>query len=409
MMEPWPLPSDWRWVEWQDVARVASNLVDPADHQDLPHIAPNHIESGTGRLLPYRSVREDEVISSKHLFKPGQLLYSKIRPYLAKVVTVDFPGLCSADMYPVDTEMNHRYLKWWMLSPDFTRFAAGEQARTVLPKINKNALGRLPVPLPPQDIQLRIVDILEDHLSRLAAANSLLQRSLRRLMSLRLSLLSTLDTGEPQTLGGLAIDSGYGTSEKCITDGPGPAVVRIPNLVDGRIDLADEKRVASATTDVARYRLTPGDLLIVRTNGSVDLIGRSAVVQDGVEAAFASYLIRYQLRSDRVVPEWVQAMLGVPRVRAKIEALAASSAGQHNLSLGKLDSLELPVPSMDVQTAGLKQLADLDDRVRWLRSELSGAVSHAGQLRRSVLVAAFSGRLTDSAIDQTPDSEVMGA
>lgn len=165
MRDPWPLPTDWRWAEWKSVARVASNLVSPADYQSVPHIAPNHIESGTGKLLPYRTVAEDEVISAKHLFAPGQLLYSKIRPYLAKAVIVDFLGLCSADMYPIETELEPRYLKWWMLSPDFTRFAAGEQARTVLPKINKHALGQLPVPVPPLSEQHRIVNLLEGHLS----------------------------------------------------------------------------------------------------------------------------------------------------------------------------------------------------------------------------------------------------
>jgi len=115
--DPWALPLNWRWARFDEVARVASNLVDPADYPDSPHIAPNHIESGTGRLLPYASVREDGVTSPKHRFFPGQVLYSKIRPYLAKVVVADFDGLCSADMYPIESEMDSRFLKWWMPHP----------------------------------------------------------------------------------------------------------------------------------------------------------------------------------------------------------------------------------------------------------------------------------------------------
>lgn len=399
MREPWPLPSDWRWSEWKDVARVASNLVNPADFQDHPHIAPNHIESGTGRLLPYQTVRDDGVTSSKHLFKPGQLLYSKIRPYLAKAVVVDFDGLCSADMYPVDTELDHRYLKWWMLSPDFTRFAAGEQARTVLPKINKDALGRLPVPVPPLAEQHRIVDLLEDHLSRLDAADAYLDACKRRLDALQRAVLADIYAGPTQTLASLASASGYGTSVKCVEDGPGDAVVRIPNLVDGRIDLTDEKRVADAAVDVSSMKLRQGDLLIVRTNGSVDLIGRSAVVQHGIDAAFASYLIRYRLRPDVVRPEWVQAMLSAPQTRRRIESLAASSAGQYNLSLAKLDPLKLPVPSLDAQDAGLARLHDARDRIGRLRATALVADKRRAGLRRSLLAAAFSGRLTTDPSD----------
>lgn len=241
-----------------------------------------------------------------------------------------------------DPKFLMHYFRYLALDGQFVEHARG----VGIHHIGRARLASWLTPLPPPDEQRRIVDLLEDHLSRLDAAESLVATSLRRLMSLRRSLLAELHEGDSTTLGELAVDSGYGTSEKCVADGPGPAVVRIPNLVNGRIDLSDEKRIASARVDVERYRLTPGDLLIVRTNGSVDLIGRSAVVQGGVDAAFASYLIRYQLRLDRVIPEWAQAMLRSPQVRFKIEKLAASSAGQHNLSLGKLNPLELPVPSL---------------------------------------------------------------
>lgn len=89
MNEPWSLPEDWHWSDWKSVARVVSDLVDPQGYGAMPHIAPNHIESKTGRLLAYRTVAEDKVTSPKHLFKPGQILYSKIRPYLAKVAIAD--------------------------------------------------------------------------------------------------------------------------------------------------------------------------------------------------------------------------------------------------------------------------------------------------------------------------------
>ena len=104
------LPPTWQWASFSDVGTVASNLVDPAAYQELPHIAPNHIESNTGRLLPYATVAQDGVTSPKHLFHRGQLLYSKIRPYLAKVVEAPFSGLCSADMYPIETTLFPRFL-----------------------------------------------------------------------------------------------------------------------------------------------------------------------------------------------------------------------------------------------------------------------------------------------------------
>lgn len=297
------------------------------------------------------------------------------------------------------------YFRYLALDGQFVKYSRG----VGIHHIGRARLASWPTPLPSLPEQRRIVDLLEDHLSRLDAADSLVATCLRRLLAIRKSALAELHDGNPTPLGDLAVDCGYGTSEKCVPAGLGPAVVRIPNLIDGRIDMSDEKRIVSAGTDVARHQLRAGDLLIVRTNGSVDLIGRSAVVQDGVDAAFASYLIRYQLDHDRVAPEWVHAMLSTPQVRARVEALAASSAGQHNLSLGKLNPLELPIPTREVQLDGLARLAEIDTQIKRLRSALEAAHSRAAHLRRSLLAAAFSGRLTASAPDLSEVEETIGA
>lgn len=405
---PWTLPASWRWCRFEEVARVASNLVSPADFQNWPHIAPNHIESETGRLLPYHTIAQDGVTSPKHRFSAGQVLYSKIRPYLAKVVVTDFDGLCSADMYPIESDLDARFLKWWMLTREFTRRAAGEQARTVLPKINVRALSALPVPVPPLREQRRIVEILEDHLSRLDAAASSLEVASRRLRLLVASATEAVrseavEIGRDASLGSLAVASGYGTSAKCVANGSGPPVVRIPNLVGGSIDLSDEKRVQDGSLDLSGLMLDPGDLLFVRTNGSRDLIGRTGVVQAGVRAAFASYLIRYKLDVARLRPQWVHLMMQTPKSRRLLEGMAASSAGQYNLSLRKLDRVAVPVPTLDEQDRLLVRSRGIEEAAGRLRRDLTSAKARRTALRRSLLSAAFSGRLTG----RTEDDEVV--
>jgi type I restriction enzyme S subunit len=187
-----------RWPRrpFRDVASVEANLVDPAEYPDLPHIAPNHIEPHTGRLLPYRTIREDGVKSAKHHFRPGQIIYSKIRPYLAKAALVDFEGLSSADTYPVATDLEPRFLLRWMLSGEFTRLAAGQQGRSVLPKINREQLGRLPVPVPPLDVQRRIVDEIELKLSIIDSVAPEIDVAIRRSAALRRSILERAFSGK---------------------------------------------------------------------------------------------------------------------------------------------------------------------------------------------------------------------
>jgi len=307
-------------------------------------------------------------------------------------------------------QVDHRFLLHILMAPQSQRWIDMNSAGSTVLHLNVADVRRIPIPvLPPLDQQRRIVDLIEDHLSRLDAAESYLHNALKNLKALKASVLASLHAGEPLSLGALSVDSGYGTSEKCVPNGAGAAVVRIPNLVDGQIDLSDEKRVLNAEADVSAYMLAPGDVLIVRTNGSIDLIGRSAVVQPGIDAAFASYLIRYRVRDEVVRPRWVQIMLSTPQVRGRIESLAASSAGQHNLSLGKLDQLELPVPSTAVQDAGIQRIVGIELDVSRLAVSLAAARSRTARLRSSILDATFSGRLAALKSDSSLNEELIDA
>lgn len=157
----------WKKSRFDEVATIKSNLVNPLDFPDLPHIAPDNIEKKTGVLLEYHTVSEDGVTSGKHRFYPGQILYSKIRPYLSKVVVVDFDGLCSADMYPIKAEGNAKCLWYYMLSEEFLEQASSAGSRSVLPKINQKELSALTVVLPTlKDEQEEIVRILDDLLAK---------------------------------------------------------------------------------------------------------------------------------------------------------------------------------------------------------------------------------------------------
>lgn len=177
------------WVELGQVARIESRLVDPAEYQDSPHIAPNHIEGRTGRLLPFATVRQDGVTSGKYLFKSGDILYSKIRPYLAKAVVVDFEGVCSADMYPIATDLDPRFLHFWLISGRFTALAAGKQGRSVLPKINREALFGLPAPSASFDVQQKLVAEVDRSWSMLDALEDELSRSRARSVAMRQAML----------------------------------------------------------------------------------------------------------------------------------------------------------------------------------------------------------------------------
>ena len=409
---PWTLPASWSWQRFDQVARVASDLVDPAGYPDWPHIAPNHIESWTGRLLPYRTVEQDGVFSAKHRFVVGQILYSKIRPYLAKVVLADFAGLCSADIYPIDTKLEPRYLKWWMLTHEFTRQAAGEQARTVLPKINKRSLATLTVPVPPAEEQRQIVDILEDHLSRLDAADSALANSGRRLSRLRQATLncaiaaamSTEDTRKA-TLSELArVGSGATPLKSTAAYYAGGDIpwVTSGDLHEGLITRPSQFITAAALRETAVKLWPAGTLLVAmygegKTRGTVGELGFAATTNQACAAIDLTADSTY-LRG------WVRLFL-----EANYWHLRRQAAGgvQPNLSLGRIRSLVVPVPDPATIAALTATDRDLHESEVRLRAAADSARERSKTLRRSLLQAAFSGQLTGRSSDLERAEELI--
>lgn len=184
----------------------------------------------------------------------------------------------------------------------------------------------------------------------------------------------------------------YGTSQK---SGPvGVPVLRIPNVVDGAIDLAEVKFVAINPAEHERLRLVNGDLLFVRTNGNPDFVGRCSVYDsrvlsaagfDGAECVFASYLIRARLADSSVSPAYLQAYLSSQRGRQLLRERAKTSAGQFNLNIDGLGSLPVPAPPQSLQRRFIERL----DRVASIASQHGSAKFAASTLFGSLLARAF--------------------
>ena len=317
--------------------------------------------------------------------------------------------------------------------------------------LSSKTVSDIPVPLPPRREQDRIVAAIEEHLSRLDAAVAGLKRVQAQLPRYRAAVLKAAvegrlvppeselaraeqrqaDTSEDwlgqlglaNALAGQAAgppgwllvrlmslvrDSSYGTSGKCDYDGGGPPVLRIPNVADGRVDLSDLKRARRGWSGLHGSELAPGDLLVIRTNGSRNLIGRAALITTPFAAPhfFASYLIRLRLLGDHLLWRWVALWWDSPQARELLEALAATSAGQYNISLAKLGQLSVPLPPRAEAARILEELDRLFS-LAYSGSEVSAQTTRAERLRQSILRRAFEGTLVPEDPNDEPASVLL--
>jgi type I restriction enzyme S subunit len=211
------------------------------------------------------------------------------------------------------------------------------------------------------------------------------------------------------TLEQLSWSAGYGTSVKCREINKGLAVLRIPNIIGGRVNLNDLKFGPSDYIEPDEDLIRVGDLLVIRTNGSRNLIGRGAVVRDEqtTKLSFASYLIRLRLLPNAALLLWVSLLWDTFHVRRWIETRAATSAGQYNISLGVLETLILPVPPTVEQDAIVEAIEDQLSVIDHLEADFDSQMKSAHALRQAILRHAFTGKLVPQDPRDEPASELL--
>jgi type I restriction enzyme S subunit len=194
------VPAHWEVRKFSRIVKIGEGQVDPRvePFASMMLIAPNHVESETGRLIAIQSAIEQGADSGKYQVFKGDVVYSKIRPALAKAVLAPSDGLCSADMYPLRgvSGVSQRYLKWLLLCPGTTAWAILESDRVAMPKINREKLSELNVPLPPKYDQELISEFIESKSNEIDNLMETANLIIALLKERRSSLISTAVTGK---------------------------------------------------------------------------------------------------------------------------------------------------------------------------------------------------------------------
>lgn len=162
----------------------------------------------------------------------------------------------------------------------------------------------------------------------------------------------------------------YGTSQKANSDSRGTPILRINNIKDGQIDTGDLKHLELTDRELKSLRLEDGDILIIRTSGSRDLVGTCAVFREAGPFVFASYLIRLRVDRAQADPSYVAWVINSPIGRQQVNAISRQIM-QNNINSEEIRNLEIPLPPLDVQRkimaevqAGLAEIAQLRERAK---------------------------------------------
>lgn len=201
-------------------------------------------------------------------------------------------------------------------------------------------------------------------------------------------------------IGDLITEVSYGTSAKTNSDATGVPVLRMGNIVSGKLDFEQLKYLPANHDEFPDLFLSPGDVLFNRTN-SAELVGKTAVYRGTPKrCSFASYLIRFRLKG--ALPDWVSLYLNSPLGRACINEVVSQQVGQANVNGTKLKGFTIPLPPLPEQKRIVAKIEELFSELEAGGESLRMARRQLGVYRQSLLKQAFEGKLTAKWRTQNP-------
>ncbi len=369
------------------------------------------IQNLTGTSQSYNYYDGD--VDERHVAHPGDLLVSWAAT-LGAYVWRGPEALVNQHIFRVESIIEpsfHKHLLDYKLA-ELMQHTHGSG----MVHITKSRFNSLPVLLPPRDEQRRIVEVLEDHLSRLDAAGREAHGARRKLSALRNSLLRHVSTGAWRADPGRDGLSGAWAwrrpadlcpnGDESIAIGPfgsnlktadyadaGVPLVFVRNVREARFTGSCVKYVSEAKASELRAHLVePGDVVVTKMG---DPPGDAAVYTGTEPAVMTADVLRLRPSSE-VSAEYLALAINSPAVRRQFEQITRGVA-QKKISLARFRAeVLLPVPPLEEQKASVAWHRDASAAAARLGREVERAEQRREALRAALLASAFSGRMIGS-------------
>ncbi|MFD9111144.1 restriction endonuclease subunit S [Streptomyces bottropensis] len=390
----WVMPVEWPLRRLTDVVSLPEGQVSPLDHPYRSQIllAPDHIESGTGEILRLETAESQGAISGKYVVHPGDVVFSKIRPALRKVVLADFMGICSADMYPLrpGEEMSGGFVKAILLGDRFSRYVESLSGRTGIPKVNRGDLEGFWFPVPPLGEQRRIVEVIDSftELERRIEASIAKTRLIHREISRRVLLGENRHFRKIEDVATVSSGSTPSRARRDFWEGGDVLWVRTGEI-DFNVITETGEHVTRKAVREAGLRVYPqGTVLLAMygdgaTRGRVGLLGVEATINQAAAAIVC----------DPIQVDHRYLYYFLETQYAEIRNIGQGS-NRSNLNGALVGAMEIPLPSVEEQRELVISLEAFDSKVQADRAELA----KLRELKQGLVDDLLSGRVAVPAV-----------
>ncbi len=233
------------------------------------------------------------------------------------------------------------------------------------PHVYGEDISKIKIPLPPIDIQQKIVSEIEV----LEAKEKKAKEEIEKLNLNIQTIINKCFSNSPlELLGNVCYSTEYGSSSKSEKTGLIP-VIRMGNIQNGKI-LLDDLVYSNNIEENKKYLLKYNDVLFNRTN-SPELVGKTGIYQSKEPAIFAGYLIRINYKEDVILPVYLNYVLNSETIRNYGFSVMAKSVNQANINGTILKSYKIPLPPLSEQQKIVSEIEKIEEKIKALETEIS--------------------------------------
>lgn len=415
-------------MNWPTVPLEQLAAPEPRAITDGPfgsNLASQHYTDAGPRVVRLQNIGDGEFIDAKariapehfdrlraHCVEAGDLLVASLGDVLPRAcLAPDWlgPAIVKADCIRVrlSDSIDAKWVMYSLMAPQTRRWADRQRHGVGRPRLGLKVIRSIPVPLPALLEQQKAVEIIEDHLFRLHAGVRALADNHARSRGMVRAILSRA-IPEPEHYPASWIRSNVASAGSVtlgrqrhpdwhVGDNMRP-YLRVANVFEDRIDTRDVKEMHWPDDTFERFRLIPGDILL-NEGQTPEFLGRPAMYRGTPEnVAFTNSLLRFQAHAE-IDPEFALLVFRRHMHAGRFTRESRITTNIAHLSASRLKPIEFPIPPLADQRVLVAEVHDRLGTVARLGAALDQAEQRGKALRRAVLAAAFSGRLTGTASD----------
>jgi restriction endonuclease S subunit len=190
------IPEHWELQKIKYVANIRNVKASELDN-DKVYIGLENIESKTGKLLIGDIDEQQNIEGTSNIFEVNDVLFGKLRPYLAKCIIANFSGRCTSELLVLRcSQVLPKYMFFLMLSEKFIDVVNSSTYGAKMPRANWDFIGNLKIPLPNKEEQKKIIEFLSKKSNEIDDLVSKIKEQIQKLKEYRQSLISEAVTGK---------------------------------------------------------------------------------------------------------------------------------------------------------------------------------------------------------------------